>query len=104
MPRLPGDDPEPPLRKVRERVMVLGAGIFTVKTGYIVVRDPRQAAEIRERQRDAIRELLDWHGNGALEDSGDLGRRGNAVPGLVVEDLDVERVEQRLLDLAWCLA
>jgi hypothetical protein len=90
--------------------MVLGPGVFTVKTGYIVVRDPRQAAEIRERQRAAIRELLDWHGNGALEDSGDLGRRGNGGPGgdagprFVVEDLDVERVEQRLLDPVRCLA
>jgi hypothetical protein len=60
MPRLP-EDPEPVLRKTRERAMVLGPGVFTVKTGFAVVRDPRLAAEIGERQEQAVRALLEWH-------------------------------------------
>lgn len=61
VPRLPQDDPEPGLTRVRERAMVLGPGVLTVKTGFLVVHDPRQAAEVRERQAQAIRALLEWH-------------------------------------------
>jgi hypothetical protein len=60
MPRLP-EDPEPRLRKARERTLVLGTGVFTVKTGFVVVRDVRQAAAVRERQEQAVRALLGWY-------------------------------------------
>jgi hypothetical protein len=63
MPRLP-EDPEPRLRKARERVIVLGSGVFTVKTGFAVVRDPRQAAAVRERQAQAVQALLEWYQDG----------------------------------------
>jgi hypothetical protein len=62
MPRLP-EDPEPRLRKSRERALVLGTGVFTVKTGFVLVRDARQAAAVRERQEQAVQALLDWYRN-----------------------------------------
>ena len=71
MPRLPDQDPEPPLRKVRERPLVTDSGVLRVKTGFVVVRGPREAAEVRGHQEEAVRELLDWYGTVAPDGPAD---------------------------------